>query len=333
LIWDTAGSGTWGGEGAKAGSVPRLVLPGNLARCENRAAMPQETLVLQLAPAAQVELERELAPAIDGGAFETRAVEHARFQVRGAGVIATLYRSGKLVVQGTDARLFAARYLGAHAAAAPPAAALPIEVGERTLVGSDEAGKGDFFGPLVVVALRADPRERAELARAGVADSKTLSDARVALLAPALEQRYTSAAEVLMPADYNREHARSGSLNPLLAELHARCIRRVATPGALVLVDKFAHESLVARRLAGVDVELHQHVRAEREPVVAAASVIARHLFLEGLRRLSEEYAVDLHKGAGEPTDRSAREFVKLHGRDALGHVAKLHFKNAQRAS
>jgi ribonuclease HIII len=205
---------------------------------------------------------------------------------------------------------------------------VPLVVGERTLVGSDEAGKGDFFGPLVVVALRADPRERAELARAGVADSKTLSDARVAVLAPALEQRYTCAAEVLAPADYNREHARCGSLNPLLAELHARAIRRIAVPGALVLVDTFAHESLVASRLAGRDVELHQHVRAEREPGVAAASVIARHLFLEGLRQLSEESAVQLHKGAGEPTDRSAREFVKLHGREALGNVAKLHFKN-----
>jgi ribonuclease HIII len=292
--------------------------------------MVQETLVVQLAPAAQVELERELAPAIDGGALEARAVEHARFQVRGAGVVATLYRSGKLVVQGPDARLFAERYLGpAGAPSAPraPGASVPLVVGERTLVGSDEAGKGDFFGPLVVVALRADPRERAELARAGVADSKTLSDARVAVLAPALEQRYTCAAEVLAPADYNREHARCGSLNPLLAELHARAIRRIAVPGALVLVDKFAHESLVASRLAGLDVELHQHVRAEREPVVAAASVIARHLFLEGLRQLSEESAVQLHKGAGEPTDRSAREFVKLHGREALGTVAKLHFK------
>jgi ribonuclease HIII len=290
--------------------------------------MVQETLVVQLAPAAQVELERELAPAIDGGALETRTVEHARFQVRGAGVVATLDRSGKLVVQGPDARLFAERYLGPAGAPSAPEESVPLVVGERTLVGSDEAGKGDFFGPLVVVALRADPRERAELARAGVADSKTLSDARVAVLAPALEQRYACAAEVLTPADYNREHARCGSLNPLLAELHARAIRRIAVPGALVLVDKFAHESLVASRLAGLDVELHQHVRAEREPVVAAASVIARHLFLEGLRQLSEESAVPLHKGAGEPTDRSAREFVKLHGREALGNVAKLHFKN-----
>jgi ribonuclease HIII len=289
--------------------------------------MTQETLVLKLAPAQQARLEHEL----EGGDFEKRSVEHARFSVRGQGVIATLYRSGKLVVQGSETRLFAERYLGGLEAAPVRASGVPIEVGERTLIGSDEAGKGDYFGPLVVVALRADPRERAELVKAGVADSKTLSDERIRVLAPALEQRYVFASEVLEPAEYNVEHPRHESLNPLLAELHAHCIKRLARPGLLVLVDKFADEKLVASRLVGLDLELHQRTRAEREPVVAAASIIARNLFLEGLKRLSEEFVIDLHKGAGEPTDRSAREFVKLHGREALGRVAKLHFKNTQK--
>jgi len=282
---------------------------------------------MKLAPAAQARLEREL----EGGDFERRSVEHARFSVRGHGVIATLYRSGKLVVQGSEIELFRARYLADEVGAPPKAQAGPIEVGTRTLIGSDEAGKGDYFGPLVVVALRADAQERAELMRSGVADSKTLSDDTIARLAPALEQRYAFASEVLMPADYNVEHPRFGSLNPLLAELHARCIRKLAQPGAMVLVDKFADDKLVAGRLRGVDVELHQRTRAEREPVVAAASVLARNLFVEGLKKLSDEFAIDLHKGAGEPTDRSAREFVRLHGREKLVHVAKLHFKNTQK--
>ena len=48
------------------------------------ARMPQETLVIQLAPGAQARLEREL----EGGGFEHRSVEHARFSVKGQGVIA-----------------------------------------------------------------------------------------------------------------------------------------------------------------------------------------------------------------------------------------------------
>ena len=86
-----------------------------------------------------------------------------------------------------------------------------------------------------------------------------------------------------------------------------------------------------ADRLSGLEIDLHQTPRAEREPVVAAASVIARAVFLEELHVLSEEHAVDLHKGAGAPTDDAARRFVKIHGFDALERVAKLHFKNTKK--
>jgi ribonuclease HIII len=288
--------------------------------------MPQETWVVELEPVQQDRLLR----ALEGEFLEQRTVAHARASVRGQGFIATLYRSGKLVVQGDDVASFRERYL-ADLAVAPAREAGPIVVGERVLIGSDEAGKGDYFGPLVVVAVRADPSERSELVQAGVADSKTLSDERIRILAPALERRYTFASEVLLPEEYNRTYGTYPSLNPLLAELHARVIRRLAQPGLLVLVDKFADERLVTSRLAGLELELHQRTKAEREPVVAAASIIARNLFLEGLKSLSEEFAVELHKGAGDPTDRSAREFVKLHGTAALAKVAKLHFKNTQK--
>ena len=286
--------------------------------------MSQETLVVQLSPQQQAQLEERMSL----GQFELRPLDHARFQARGEGVIATLYRSGKLVVQGESVAFFAERYLDGTRASAPKPL-VPIE--GKTIVGSDEAGKGDYFGPLVVVAVRADEKLRRELVRIGVADSKTLSDERVRRLRPALEERCPHAVELLDPPDYNREHTRAKSLNPLLADLHARCIRRVARPGDVVLVDRFASETLLAERLRGLPIELHQQTRAEREPAVAGASVIARGIFLERLAALSDECAVDLHKGAGAPTDLSARAFVEIHGLAGLGRVAKVHFKNTQK--
>ena len=41
-----------------------------------------------------------------------------------------------------------------------------------------------------------------------------------------------------------------------------------------------------------------------------------------------KRWGVDLRKGAGEPTDESGVVFVRAHGEEALGEVAKLHFKN-----
>lgn len=294
--------------------------------------MAQRTVVMKLDPAAQRALQERL----DGGDFEYRPVPHARFSARGEGVVATLYGSGKLVIQGAEPELFAERYLGGAAVPAQPART-PAGVGkatialDRPLIGSDETGKGDYFGPLVVAAFKLDPGAREELAASGATDSKALSDERALRLGAALRERYPHAVVILDPPEYNREHARKKNLNPILAELHGRAIRELHEPGIQVLVDRFANEKLVAGELKGLDLELHQEVRAERELAVAAASVIARGVFLERLAELSEEYAVDLHKGAGAPTDKAARRFVSIHGFDALDRVAKLHFKNTKK--
>ncbi len=287
--------------------------------------MGQVTLVLKLTAEEQERLRSRMS----SGIFEYRSTPYARFSARGEGVIATLYDSGKFVVQGNDPRAFAKKYLD-RTEEPEDRAGLP-DVGVRVLVGSDEAGKGDYFGPLVVAAVRARPEQRAEIAAAGVIDSKKLSDDRVRRLAPALEGRYEHALEVLDPSAYNAEYGRFGNLNPILAELHARAIKRLAKPGDVVLVDRFADERLVARRLAGIDLELHQTPRAEREPAVAAASVIARNAFLARLKALSEEHAVDLPKGAGIQVDDAARKFIQIHGFQSIQKVAKIHFKNTER--
>jgi len=292
--------------------------------------MAQETLVFRVGEADRALLEDRLR----AGTFRLEPADHAWFRVRGEGVVATLYRSGKLVVQGSGATLFAGRYLPEDLTAASPGKSAPAPDDAalidptRPVVGSDETGKGDYFGPLVVVALRLEPGDRAALAQGGVTDSKALSDTRVRVLGPALMERFPHAVERLDPPEYNREHARLGNLNPLLADLHARAIRAVAHEGDQVLVDRFASESLVAGRLADAKVDLIQRTRAEREVAVAAASVVARFVFLEALQELSEAHAVELRKGAGDPTDAAARAFVELHGFEALGRVAKLHFKN-----
>ncbi len=294
--------------------------------------MPQETLVLKLAAAERQALRERL----DAGAFEFRSAPHADFSVKGEGVVATLYTSGKLVIQGAEARTFALRYLqrdaepGAQADKAKPDPALEVPT-DRPVVGSDEAGKGDYFGPLVVCALRLPVDFRQRVIAGGVTDSKKLSDDKVRKLAPGLEHLFDFAIERLDPPAYNATYGEVGNLNPMLADLHARAIRRVAQDGDVVVVDRFANEKLVASRVEDLSIELMQFPRAEREPAVAAASVIARAAFLDALHELSEDSAIELRKGAGDPTDASAREFVALHGQDALERVAKLHFKNTEK--
>jgi len=289
----------------------------------------QRTIVLKVPPARRAGLRAALA----AGPFDFRPVPHALFSAKGDGAVATLYTSGKLVVQAAEPEAFVARWLPDEAApvaapakhdSAPPAAT------DGAVIGSDEVGKGDYFGPLVVCAVRLEPGQSEEITRAGVRDSKTLTDGECIRLGGALRARYAVAVERLDPRDYNRVYL-PGKLNELLADLHAKALSRLATPGVRVVVDKFANEKLLEKRLKGLGIRLEQRTRAESEPAVAAASVIAREEFLVALKELSEEVAVDLRKGAGSPVDQAARRYVALHGFDALDRVAKLHFKNTQK--
>ncbi len=297
--------------------------------CENQP-VSQKTIVIKLPPGQHGQLEERLAAA--GLAF--RPVPHAKFSAQGEGVVATLYKSGKLVVQGADPELFTGRFLDG---APPPEkprqkkmAAAPARRDCATL-GSDECGKGDYFGPLVVVAVLLERIDVAELYASGLAESKRISDEQALTMGAALRARYPFAVRRLDPPDYNRAHQEIGNLNPLLARLHGEAIRELARPGLHVLVDQFGKEELVAGELKGLDIDLEQRPRAEEHPAVAAASVIARQEFLEALAELSREAAVDLRKGAGAPVDRAGREYISIHGEQALGQVAKLHFKNTQR--
>ena len=296
--------------------------------------MGQETLVVKLTSAQQAQLRSRL----NAGSFEWRKVPHASFSVKGEGVVATQYRSGKLVVQGGDPEAFLARFVeGGQPVPKKPKTRTERESGDDvakltvTTVGSDEAGKGDFFGPLVVAAVRLEPEVARKMAKGGVMDSKRLTDAKAFELGAALRGTVPFSVVRVDPPEYNHRYPQYSGLNPFLADLHAEAIRAVAQPGVRVLVDRFAKEGLMQKALGDLDIRLEQATRAERNMAVAAASILARQEFLLGLQELSDEAGVPLHKGAGRPTDDSGVRYVEAHGFEALGNVAKLHFKNTEK--
>lgn len=290
--------------------------------------MTQQTHVVQVDASNQ----RSLRERLNAEDFQWRKVPYASFSVKGQDVVATLYESGKLVVQGAGAEAFLGRFVTGTPVAAKAKRSVPKEDSvaalDVTTVGSDEAGKGDYFGPLVVAAVRLEPDIARKMREGGVMDSKQLTDARALELGTALRKTVPYAVVRVDPVDYNRRYPKYSGLNAFLADLHAEAIRQVALPGVRVLVDRFAAEAVMKRALKGLDIVLEQATKAERNMAVAAASILARQEFLLGLAELSERFDVPLHKGAGRPTDESGVRFVREHGLEALEQVAKLHFKN-----
>ena len=82
----------------------------------------------------------------------------------------------------------------------------------------------------------------------------------------------------------------------------------------------------IARR--GITFDLRMRTKAESDPVVAAASIVARAAFVRELDRLAADGGVPLPKGAGMKPHRDAMEsLVDRHGPAGLVNFAKLHFR------
>jgi ribonuclease HIII len=214
-------------------------------------------------------------------------------------------------------------------------------------IGSDESGKGDYFGPLVAAAVYVAPEQETALRAAGVRDSKLLDDGATHRVAAEIRRICAGrfAEEVLAPAEYNalyeRFKAAGENLNHLLAWGHVHVLAALlggsnlpAEPPPTVIADQFANERYVRERLQQAMREhglpmpaLLQMPRAEANVAVAAASILARDRFLDWLAQGSARYGIALPKGGSKPAIiAAARRIIERHGPDELAQAAKLHF-------
>jgi len=202
-------------------------------------------------------------------------------------------------------------------------------------MGIDESGKGDFFGPLVVVAAYTDETLIETMREMGVKDSKNITSDNKALamgreLRQLLGKRW--ALVKIGPEAYNRLYVRMRNVNSMLAWAHARAIENLleSTPSCpRAISDQFGSKEQVERALMqkGRTIELVQRHRAESDLAVAAASVIAREVFLRSLKDMEKTYGVAFPKGASAAVREAAVALVAKHEPAILLKTVKCHFK------
>jgi ribonuclease HIII len=271
-----------------------------------------------------------LQATLESRGFSFKPVAHARFSAQAEDVTVTCYLSGKLVVQGAGTDLFVRGVLGE----APTSVSDQVVISEP-MIGTDESGKGDYFGPLVVAACYATPEHQDLLRQLGVRDSKQCSDLAILRVEMPLKKALPHATWALMPADYNARYRETKNLNAILGAGHAECIERVLeqTDCRRALSDKFGDERYIRAALGvrGKTVDLVQRPHAESHPAVAAASFLARAEFLHRLKELEEITIGELPRGASDRVEAAALEILRLQGEATLARVAKLHFKTTDR--
>ena len=203
-------------------------------------------------------------------------------------------------------------------------------------IGTDESGKGDYFGPLVVAAVYVDEKTTLELEDAGVKDSKLITDYNIKIIESKIKRIIGNKFEIVQinPEKYNKLYDSFNNLNKIMGWAHSKAIEnlieKINCPN--VISDKFGNEKLIKDELKkkNINLNLYQTPKAERYTAVAAASILARAKVVDWFNTKSREIGFQIPKGGDALVNISAKRVLNQCDDNYLMKMIKFHFKNSQ---
>ncbi|PLR77751.1 ribonuclease HIII [Bacillus sp. V3-13] len=269
------------------------------------------------------------------------------FSAKIPGCTITAYKSGKVLFQGPECEREALKWGTAapkneQKTAKTAGSHLPANFAELSVIGSDEVGTGDYFGPITVVAAYVRKEDIPVLQELGVRDSKNLNDAKISAIAKELIKLIPYKLLVLKNEKYNKYQQSGMSQGKMKALLHNQAITQLLEKIApeqpeAILIDQFAEEHVYYQHLKGQQIIQKERVYFSTKAegihlAVAAASIIARYAFVLCFEELSEAAGFTLPKGAGALVDQAGARLIKEKGIESLPQFAKMHFANTEKA-
>ena len=277
----------------------------------------------------------------------------AIFRARTDSAVITAYKSGKVLFQGSHAEEEASKW-ETNASSAntfkqvnankKTSYSPPPSLFTANHIGSDESGTGDFFGPVTTAAVYVTSEQIPILKQLGIQDSKAINDQVVQSLAKEIAtMEIPYSLMILHNEKYNDLQAKGWSQGKMKAMLHHSTIQRLTeklgnTPYDGILIDQFCQVPVYMNYLKSEQKTVMDNTyfmtKAEHYSIaVAAGSVIARASFLQEMERLSNIIGYKLIKGASSQVDRLIAKIIEEKGKPALNEIAKLHFKNTEKAA
>jgi ribonuclease HIII len=282
-------------------------------------------------PSYKINLTKEpfVKRELDQIGFTFLPTQHAFWRATHGEATVTFYHSGRLLIQGKHVDGIINFLIGIGIIPIPD----PNHHYDRW-VGTDESGKGDYFGPLTVAAVLVKKDIEDTLIHMGVKDSKRLSNPTIKALADKIKLLCPHATAVFKLPEYNTFYAKIGNLNRILGIGHARVINNILKNHSCdyAICDKFGNEKHIKTAMPPhlKALKLIQRTHAEDDTAVAAASILARDEYVKRLEALSAKFSITLPPGASQKVIETGREFVQRYGAEKLREVAKFHFGTSQ---
>ena len=286
--------------------------------------------------------------------FKEKTPPYAIFQAQELdGTVITLYESGKIMFQGISADIEAnlwidmERHLNNRI--------IDITTGKdknkndnkkedvkpitnKSAIGSDEVGTGDYFGPIVVTASFVSKEDQQFLMDLGVKDSKKITDETIIKIAPKIIERIPHSTLIFDNESYNKFHTDDINMNKIKAILHNKVLLNLIKkeyPYEEIIIDQFVNPKKYYEYIKDAK-EIVKNItfftKAEDKYLcVAASSIISRYVFLKKMDEISKEIGMEIPKGAGTIVDEVAQKIIDKYGFEKLNAIAKLNFKNTDK--
>lgn len=276
---------------------------------------------------------------------------YAVFQADESDTVVTLYESNKVVFQGVSADIDANIWRDTERKLTgkeviekekkdkdKTTEKKDMIIYKGNIVGSDEVGTGDYFGPVVVSAAYLSVNDIALINEFKIRDSKKMDDDTIRIIVPQILDKVKYASVILNNNDYNQKYSKDMNMNKIKAILHnkvlSELLNKLDQKPDYIVVDQFVNEKKYYEYLSDtVSVKNIKFLEKAEDQVlsVAIAAIISRYIFLKEFDRISKEYNIIIPKGAGSEVDKVGEAIVSKYGKDELYKIAKVNFKNTDR--
>ncbi len=197
-------------------------------------------------------------------------------------------------------------------------------------VGSDESGNGNFFGGVAVCACYINSEIEEKISSFKITDSKLLNDKEISKIAINIKDIVPHSIKYISPKEYNELFDKYKNINVIKTILHTNAINDLKYNNKVAVIDQYTTNNKFKEHLdianISINCEYHLETKAESKYIaVAAASILARHKFINELDKISNEINIKLPLGSVDSKILPILEKIK--NKIVLKNVCKTHFK------
>ena len=294
---------------------------------------------------------RDLSSFFMGKKFQSVAPgENEIFIFKKGGCRATLYKTHKLMLQGKDfadiankiSCLSEPELVEGKAIYSKSDNKITDNTSMSCVIGGDESGKGDSFGPICFSVVFADGEIHDQHL---VKDSKMIKNHQeIKDLSQEIRDKFVYSELVINPEEYNQFLEDGGVLSELMVRAYAdllddilKKIELKKSKARKIVIDKFPCKNMyISRYFSGKEYQnsIIWQCKADRDVFsVSCASILSRSIFLSSIEDMSKKWGIEFPRGSSniKKIDDVINMFISKHGVNNMQKVCKMHFKNVKK--